>query len=112
MGMPSEIRRPPAPYGYLREVNQQDILREERRLLKVKARYERRKMERIHYYVRVGVCTLLCALLLLVGVPVFMAGRQTGSLSYTALGVMLSGFGILLAVAVLVQLFKPPFEKS
>lgn len=66
---------------------------------------------RTHYYVKVGVSAFLCALLLLIGVPVFMESRVTGSLSYTALGVVLVGFGLILAVAVIVLLFRPPFDK-
>ena len=66
---------------------------------------------RTHYYVKIGVSAFLCALLLLVGVPVFMESRVTGSLSYTALGVVLVGFGLILAVAVIVLLFRPPFGK-
>ena len=66
---------------------------------------------RTHYYVKIGVSAFLCALLLLMGVPVFMESRVTGSLSYTALGVVLVGFGLVLAVAVIVLLFRPPFGK-
>lgn len=66
---------------------------------------------RTHYYVKIGVSVFLCALLLLIGVPVFMESRVTGSLAYTALGVVLVGFGLLLAVAVVVLLFRPPFKK-
>ncbi len=65
---------------------------------------------RVHYYVKIAVCTFLCALLLLVGVPVFMESRVTGSLAYTALGVVMVAFGLILALAVLVLLFKPPFR--
>jgi len=66
---------------------------------------------RIHYYVKIGVSVFLCALLLFIGVPVFMESRVTGSLAYTALGVVLVGFGLLLAVAAVVLLFRPPFKK-
>ncbi len=66
---------------------------------------------RVHYYVKIGVSVFLCALLLLIGVPVFMESRVTGSLAYTALGVVLVGFGLLLAVAAVVLLFRPPFKK-
>ena len=66
---------------------------------------------RTHYYVKIVVSAFLCALLLLIGVPVFMESRVTGSLSYTALGVVLVGFGLILAVAVIVLLFRPPFGR-
>ena len=65
---------------------------------------------RIHYYVKIAVSTFLCALLLLIGVPVFMESRVTGSLSYTALGVVLVAFGLILALAVVILLFNPPFK--
>ncbi len=65
---------------------------------------------RTHYYVKICVSAFLCALLLLIGVPVFMESRVTGSLAYTALGVVLVGFGLVLAVAVVVLLFHPPFK--
>lgn len=65
---------------------------------------------RTHYYVKICVSAFLCALLLLIGVPVFMESRVTGSLAYTALGVVLVGFGLVLAVAVVVLLFHPPFR--
>ncbi len=72
------------------------------------AETEHRRQVRIHYYVKIAVSTFLCALLLIIGVPVYMESRVTGSLAYTALGVVLVGFGLILAVAVVVLLFKPP----
>lgn len=66
----------------------------------------------VHYYVKILVSAMLCALLLLVGVPVFMESRVTGSISYTALGVVLVGFGLILAASVIVLLFKPPFKNK
>lgn len=68
------------------------------------------KAIRIHYYVKIIVSTFLCALLLLIGVPVFMESRVTGSLAYTALGVVLVAFGLILALAVVILLFNPPFK--
>lgn len=67
---------------------------------------------RVHYYVKIVISVFLCALLLAFGIPVFMASRMTGSLSYTALGVVLIGFGLILAVSVVVLLFRPPFLVS
>ena len=63
---------------------------------------EQRRQVRVHYYVKIAVSTFLCALLLVVGVPVFMESRVTGSLAYTALGVVLVG-GRHLAVPPAVQ---------
>ena len=59
---------------------------------------------------KIVVSVFLCALLLAFGIPVFMASRMTGSLSYTALGAVLIGFGLILAISVVVLLFKPPFN--
>lgn len=73
---------------------------------------ERRRQVRVHYYVKIGVCTFLCALLLVIGVPVFMESRITGSLSYTALGVVLVGFGLVLAASAVALVFHPPFNKD
>ena len=73
---------------------------------------ERRKQVRVHYYVKIAVSTFLCALLLIIGVPVFMESRVTGSLAYTALGIVLVGFGLVLAAAVITLLFHPPFNKD
>lgn len=71
---------------------------------------ELRRQVRVHYYVKIAVCTFLCALLLIIGVPVFMESRVTGSLAYTALGVVLVGFGLTMAASVVVLLFKPPAQ--
>lgn len=73
---------------------------------------EQRRQVRVHYYVKIAVSTFLCALLLIVGVPVFMESRVTGSLAYTALGVVLVGFGLVLAASVVTLLFHPPFNKD
>ncbi len=73
---------------------------------------EQRRQVRVHYYVKISVSTFLCTLLLIIGVPVFMESRVTGSLAYTALGVVLVGFGLILAAAVLTLLFHPPFNKD
>lgn len=71
---------------------------------------DKEKQLSTHYYVKIAVSTFLCALLLIIGVPVFMESRVTGSLAYTALGVVLVAFGLILALAVVVLLFKPPFK--
>lgn len=73
---------------------------------------EQRRQVRVHYYVKIAVSTFLCALLLIIGVPVFMESRVTGSLAYTALGVVLVGFGLVLAASVITLLFHPPFNKD
>lgn len=81
-------------------------------VLEITERIKAESRVRTHYYVKIAVSAFLCALLLIIGVPVFMISRMTGSLSYTALGVVLVGFGLILAVAVLVLLFRPPWRKT
>lgn len=84
---------------------------EQRRILEIRERMERESSIRTHYYVKIAVSAFLCMILLVIGVPVFVISRYTGSLSYTALGVVLVGFGLILAVAVIVLLFRPPWRK-
>lgn len=84
---------------------------EERKLLEIRERLEKESSVRTHYYVKIAVSSFLCMLLLVIGVPVFVMSRITGSISYTALGVVLVGFGLVLAVAVIVLLFRPPWRK-
>lgn len=97
--------------GYLAASTQRAI-DEERLLLQHQERLEKERQTRTHYYVKVVVSSFLCALLLIIGVPVFMESRVTGSLAYTALGIVLVGFGLILAASVVVLLFKPPFSKG
>lgn len=56
---------------------------------------------------QVGVPAVMFALLLLLGVPLFVQGRAAGSLSYAALGLVMVMFALLLAAAALVLLFRP-----
>ena len=83
---------------------------EERIIMEVTQRLNAEARIRTHYYVKIAVSAFLCALFLAFGIPVFMASRMTGSLSYTALGVVLIGFGFILAASVVILLFKPPFN--
>lgn len=85
---------------------------EDRKLLEYREQLEKERQTRTHYYVKIGVSSFLCALLLIIGVPVFMESRVTGSLAYTALGIVMVGFGLILAAAVVVMLFRPPFSKN
>lgn len=61
----------------------------------------------VHRMVQIGVSAALCALLICVGAPLFVQGRNAGSLSYAALGLVMVFFGLVLAAAALVLLFKP-----
>lgn len=85
-------------------------LNEARLILEVTQRLADETRVRTHYYVKIGVSSFLCALLLSFGIPVFMAARMTGSISYTALGIVLISFGLILAIAVVMMLLKPPFK--
>lgn len=90
------------------DVEVSDITASEERLIQeVTSRLAEEARIRTHYYVKIGVSAFLCALFLAFGIPVFMASRITGSLSYTALGVVLIAFGMILAVTVVVLLFRP-----
>ncbi len=60
-----------------------------------------------HRLLQIGVSALLFALLIVVGVPLFVQGRNAGSLSYASLGLVMVFFGLVLAAAALVLLFKP-----
>lgn len=104
-GKPPSASLPPG------NVSTPPLLDESSLILQVTERINQEARIRNHYYVKIAVSTLLCALLLLIGVPVFMESRVTGSISYTALGVVLVGFGLILAVAVVVLLFRPPWNK-
>lgn len=81
---------------------------EERIIMQVTQRLAEESRIRVHYYVKIAVSVFLSALLLSFGIPVFMASRMTGSLSYTALGVVLIGFGFILIASVVFLLFRPP----
>lgn len=67
-----------------------------------KARRQRR--------VQVGLSIVLPLLFMVAGIPVFLHGRQITSLSFTALGLALVLFSLLLAGAALVMLFRPDKE--
>lgn len=56
---------------------------------------------------QVGVPAAMFALLVCLGVPLFMQGRAAGSLSYMSLGLFMVFFGLLLAASALILLFRP-----
>ncbi len=62
---------------------------------------------RVRRAMQIVVPVALCVLLVLLGVPVFVQGRDAGSLSYASLGLVMIAFGLLLAAAALVLLFRP-----
>lgn len=57
--------------------------------------------------VQIAVPAAMFALLLLCGVSLFVHGRSAGSLSYMSLGLVMIFFGLILAAAALVLLFRP-----
>lgn len=95
-----------------KEQDVQEARKQEQLIEKVSQRIAERSHIRTHYYVKIVVSSFLCALLLSFGIPVFVASRLTGSLSYTALGAVLIVFGLTLAIAVIVMLFKPPWDRN
>lgn len=60
--------------------------------------------------VQLWLSILLPLMFVASGVPVFMHGREINSLSFTALGIGLVVFALLLACAALVMLFRPDRE--
>ncbi len=67
-----------------------------------KARRQRR--------VQVWLSVVLPLVFVIAGIPVFMHGREINSLSFTALGVVLVVFSLMLAGAAMVMLFRPDKE--
>ncbi|OUO92384.1 sugar ABC transporter ATP-binding protein [Gordonibacter sp. An230] len=72
-----------------------------------RAEAERRRRQRS---VQVGLSIALPLVFVLAGVPLFAHGREIASLSFTALGVGLLVFAVMLALAALVMLFRPDKE--
>ena len=66
--------------------------------------HERRRRQRS---VQVGLSIALPLVFVAAGVPLFMHGREITSLSFTALGIGLVVFALMLAAAALVMLFRP-----
>lgn len=60
--------------------------------------------------VQIGLSIALPLVFVLVGVPVFMHGREIASLSFTALGICLVVFSVMLAGAAMVMLFRKDKE--
>lgn len=69
-----------------------------------------RRRARRQKRVQVGLSIALPLMFICVGVPVFIHGRQITSLSFTALGVGLVVFALILALAALAMLFRPDRE--
>lgn len=57
--------------------------------------------------IQVAFCVVVPAVLFLMGVPLFVEGRDVGSLSYMAIGFLLSVFAFIMVVAGFALLFRP-----
>lgn len=57
--------------------------------------------------IQVAFCVVVPAVLFLLGVPLFIEGRATASLSYMAIGFLLSVFAFIMVVAGFALLFRP-----
>lgn len=62
--------------------------------------------------IQMAFCIVLPAVLFLLGVPLFIEGRDHGSLSYLAIGFLLSVFAAILVVAGFIVLFRPNKEDA
>ena len=61
---------------------------------------------------QIALSIVLPALFVLIGVPLFVHGREITSLSFTALGAVLVGVAIVMASAALVMLFRPDKQEE
>ena len=71
--------------------------------------HERRRRQRS---VQVGLSIALPLMFVCTGLPLFIHGREITSLSFTALGIGLVVFAIMLALAAMVMLFRPNKEED
>lgn len=72
--------------------------------------YPEEKKARRQRQVQVWLSVVLPLVFVVSGIPVFMHGREINSLSFTALGVVLVVFALMLAGAAMVMLFRPDKE--
>ncbi|MEC4293771.1 ATP-binding protein [Adlercreutzia shanghongiae] len=71
-----------------------------------------RRREHSKRRIQVAFCVVIPAVLFLLGVPLFIEGRDRGSLSYMAIGLLLSVFAALMAVGGFALLFRPDKEEG
>lgn len=57
--------------------------------------------------IQVAFCVVVPAVLFLLGIPLFIEGRSAGSLSYMAIGFLLSVFAFIMVIAGFALLFRP-----
>lgn len=68
---------------------------------------EDRRNQQAEHRIQVAFCVVVPAVLFLLGVPLFIEGRATASLSYMAIGFLLSVFAFIMVVAGFALLFRP-----
>lgn len=76
-------------------------------LLETVSEDDDRAQARSKHRIQIAFCVVLPAVLFLLGVPLFIEGRGSSSLSYMAIGFLLSVFATILVVAGFVALFRP-----
>lgn len=81
-------------------------------LLETVSEEDERQRLRAKRRMQVAFCVVVPAVLFLLGVPLFIEGREIRSLSYMAIGFLLSVFAAIMAVAGFVMLFRPDKEDA
>ena len=81
-------------------------------LLETADEHADRRRARSKRSIQMAFLVIIPAVLFLLGVPLFIMGRDRGSLSYMAIGLVLSVFAALMAVSGFVMLFRPDKESS
>ena len=81
-------------------------------LLETADEHAQRERARRQRSVQIGLSIALPLLFVSAGLPLFIHGREITSLSFTALGIGLVVFGIMLALAAMVMLFRPNKEEE
>lgn len=71
-----------------------------------------RRSERSKHRIQLAFCVVIPAVLFLLGVPLFIEGRDRGALSYMAIGFLLSVFAALMAAGGFAMLFRPNKEEG
>lgn len=71
-----------------------------------------RRSERSKHRIQLAFCVVIPAVLFLLGIPLFIEGRDRGALSYMAIGFLLSIFAALMAAGGFAMLFRPNKEEG
>lgn len=81
-------------------------------LLETVSEEDDRQYARAKRRIQVAFCVVVPAVLFLLGVPLFIEGRDHGALSYMAIGFLLSVFATIMVLAGFVMLFRPDKEDA